>query len=229
MLNLIITVSLFFLLVLSTFVIIDIPFISFFITNFPENIIVNYSDQYISYGFIQINLQLCMIIASAMLLKPRLYFTFMLIYLSVGVYGVPIFFNGGGVEYFKQSSSYYLLTAITISFFASIIIWRYNKQLKLLNSFRFTFFISMCNLIFTNIIGAFLLYFTSNFQISLWNIIKSYFILPFSSYFILLIILSFFSTNINIVKFYLMNVYIKFKKDIVTSTKRRISTNAKIK
>lgn len=182
-----------------------------------------------SYGFIQTNIQICMIIASSMLLKPRLYLTFMAVYLSVGLYGVPIFFNGGGTEYLKQSSAYYLLTAITISFFASIIIWKYNKQLKLLNSFRFTFFISICNLIVTNIIGSLLVYLTNKLEVSLWNIVKSYFILPFSSYFILLLMLAFFSTNINIIKFYLINRHKKFKKDIVASTKRRVSTNAKIK
>src|SRR5688572_15079734 len=124
MLNLIIFAALFFILVFSTFFVVQLPFVVFFFNNLPEEVLLTYSSQFISTGYFYGNLQIPAIILCALLLNPRLSFFFMLTYFSIGLSGYPIFYYGGGKEYLNQNSIGYLVSFFPIIVLLSKFAWK---------------------------------------------------------------------------------------------------------
>lgn len=209
------------MLIFSTFLVIKLPYITFFINDLPTDVIVNYADNYLSYGYIQTNLQLPIILACALILRPRTFFTFMLIYISLGLYGFPIFYLGGGYDYLKEPSIGYLLGTILISFISSNIIWKNEKKNKFIYNTRFTIFVSLIALLFIHIIGISTAFIFMHYSIGIITLAKSYFFIPIFSQILLLILVCSFSTKINMFRSFLFRKYEDFMRYTIQTTKRR--------
>lgn len=227
MLNLIVAVILFFILIFSTFFVIKLPYITFFIKELPLDTIVNYSDNYLSYGYIQTNIQLPIMIACALMMRPRTFFTFILVYASLGFYGFPIFYLGGGADYLKESSIGYFLVTILIAFIASNIIWNKEKKNKFIYNTRFSFFISLMALLLIHLMGILITFIFMNYSVSLLALAKAYFFIPIFSQILLLIVLSVFSTKVNMLRSFLFKKHDELMKRTIENTKRRIMTPKK--
>lgn len=221
MLNLVVAVVLFFVLIFSTFFVLKLPYITFFINELPPETIINYSDNYLSYGFIQTNIQLPIILACALILRPRTFFTFMSIYLFLGFYGFPIFYLGGGLDYLKEPSIGYFLSAILISLISSNIIWKNEKKNKFIYNTRFTVFISLIALMLIHISGILTSYILMKHTVGLLTLAKSYFFIPIFSQILMTILVCIFSTKINMLRSFLFRQDADLSKKIIEGTKRR--------
>lgn len=228
MLNLVVAVILFFILIFSTFFVIKLPYIAFFIKELPLDTIVNYSDNYLSYGYIQTNIQLPIMLACALIMRPRTFFTFMLVYIALGFYGFPIFYLGGGTDYLKETSIGYFLATILITFIASNIIWNKEKKNKFIYNTRFSFFISLMALLLIHLVGIFTTFIFMHYSVSLLTLTKAYFFIPIFSQILLLSVVCVFSTKINILKSFLFRKHDEFMKKTIENTKRKRMTPKKV-
>lgn len=229
MFNLIIAAALFFLLVFSTFFVVQLPFIVFFPQDLPTDLIINYSYNFVKIGYFQSNLQIPVFILCSLLLNPRLSVSFIITYFIIGLSGMPIFYNGGGVEYLSQNSIGYLFALLPTAFFISSMAWKDNDVDRYLYNTRFTFFISCIALLFIHIMGIAIYYFKFNGSISLLNIIQAYFFIPILSQVLLVAVFSILAADITRFKFYCMGKYKSILKSSVTTTKRRIIVKPKRK
>lgn len=227
--DLVLAIFLFFLLVFSTFIVVDLPFITFFIKDFPQNVNLTYTDDYLSYGFIHTNLQFYIIILCSLILNPNLYFTFTVIYLFLGFYGYPIFYYGGGISYLSQTNSYDILLLLTFGFINSLVFWKYKKKNSLFSRLRFAIFTSFLSFILFSVLASVSNFILYNFSIRFISILKAYFVIPLVTTFFGISIISLFAILINSLKFYIQFRYKNFKKFAVDSTKRKMLVRKKAK
>lgn len=221
MFNFTIGLILFFLLTFTTFVKVNLPFITFFIKDLPHNAIIEYQSNYLTFGYIEGNFQLAIIILAALFLNSRLVITFMFLYIAIGLYGLPIFYSGGGLEYLNHPSSGYILSFLPVSLIMSLFISRDKNSKRSIFNTRYTFFISLMGFISIHIIGISVIYLKLGEKTGLWNLIKAYFILPFFSQILLLIIACIFASILTTIKNKLQRIDRKLERRIVLSTKRR--------
>jgi len=223
MFNLIIFLGCFFILLFSTFTIVNLPFISFFSSydfSGADSIEVISKNFFFTIGFFSGNLQIPAVILSAIVLKPRLSFFFISTYLLLGFSGVPIFYFGGGTEYFSQPSAGYVLAFLPLVFFISNLCWRKDQERFLFNS-SYVFSISLIGLLimhFGGIIYAFVANF--NFNTSFYRLFEIYFAIPFFSQFLLIGVVSVIGANFNRYKTALLKRYQKFIAKLYKASSR---------
>jgi biotin transporter BioY len=223
MLNLIIFAVLFFILVFSTFFVVQLPFIVFFFQAIPTEATLIYSDQLISTGFYQGNLQIPAIILSALLLNPRLCFFFMLTYFCTGFYGQPIFYYGGGSEYLNQASIGYLIAFFPVAVLLSFLAWNNKNYEKYLFNSEYTFFISLIALLLIHTAGVITAFFRLKGH-DIINVFQVYFSIPFFSQVLLIAVICILATNLNRLKYYLLEKYKNFM-DSIFKVKRKKPVN----
>lgn len=222
MLNLIIVLTMFFLLVLSTFVVVDLPFITFIFAKVPETVNITYQNSLIAVGTFTGSLQIPIIILSSLLLNPRLNFIFISTYFAIGFYGIPIFYSGGGSQYFSQPTIGYLLSFLPATILLSKYAWKDHNYKKYLLNTRYTFFISFLTLLFIHFIGIFTAFFFTNNNSKFLNMFQAYFYIPFLSQLMLIASMCIIAAGINTLKFNLVNRYRNFTETAFKkSTKRR--------
>ncbi|MFN8577062.1 MAG: biotin transporter BioY [Candidatus Sericytochromatia bacterium] len=228
MLNLLIALTLFLLLVLSTFFVIDLPFITFIFANIPESVNIVYQNSLLAIGTYSGSLQIPVIILSSLLLNPKLNFIFIMTYFCIGFYSKPIFYSGGGKEYFEQPTIGYLLSFLLVTILISKYVWKDHNYNKYLLNTRYTFFISFMGLLLIHFIGITTAFLFVNNNHKFLNMFQSFFYIPFLSQLMLIAVACILAKYINIVKFYLVNKYRNLNKAIRKSTRRRkLSTNYK--
>jgi biotin transporter BioY len=240
MLNLIIFAGLFFILVFSTFFVVQLPFIVFFYSGLPHEVTLVYSDQFISTGHYSGNLQIPVLILCALLLNPRLSFFFMLTYFLVGFSGYPIFFYGGGPEYLRQPSIGYLLSFFPVIVLLSILAWKtggpagknnispkgapvisYRNYEKFLFNSRYLFLISLVALLLIHLSGLITAFVMLGHSVSLSDIIQVYFSIPFLSQFMLIIVISVLAANFNRLKYFFLEKYMQYIESVFKTSRRR--------
>jgi biotin transporter BioY len=224
MLNLIIFATLFFILVFSTFFVVQLPFLVFFFPVIPPEATPFYSDQIISTGYFPSNLQIPAIILCALLLNPRLSFFFMLTYFSIGFSGSPIFYYGGGSEYLNQPSIGYLLAFFPVVVLLSNLAWQSKNYEKYLFNSRYIFLISFIALLLIHLAGvitAFIRLKGSDFT----NVMQVYMSIPLLSQLLLIALVSILATNLNRLKFFMLEKYKKYI-DSIFKIKRKKPLNS---
>lgn len=222
MLNLIIVLTMFLLLILSTFFVVDLPFITFIFAKIPESVNVTYQNSILAMGTFSSSLQIPVIILSSLLLNPRLNFIFLMTYYGIGFYGIPIFYAGGGSEYLNQPTVGYLLSFLPASLFLSKFAWKDNNFERYLLNTRYIFFLSFVTLLLIHIIGITTALFFTNSTAKFLNMFQSYFYIPFLSQLLLIAAICILSKIINTIKFSIVNSYSSFIDNALKkSTKRR--------
>ena len=221
MFNFFIGLFLFFLLVFSTFIKINLPFITFFIKDLPFNAIIDYQSNYVTFGYFEGNLQLPIIILTALSLNSRLVLSFMFSYIALGLYGLPIFYSGGGIDYLNHPSSGYILSFLPISLIISLLVPKEKHTKRSIYNTRYTFFISITGLLLIHLVGITVMYIKLGEKTGLFNIIKAYFILPFFSQFLLVAVACIIASFLSSFKDFLKRRYRKLMRRSVTTTKRR--------
>lgn len=222
MLNLVIVLIMFLLLVLSTFFVVDLPFITFIFAKIPDSVNVTYQNSILAMGTFSSSLQIPVIILSSLLLNPRLNFVFLITYYGIGFYGIPIFYSGGGYEYLSQPTVGYLLSFLPASIFLSKFAWKDNNFDRYLLNTRYIFFLSFLTLLFIHLVGLLTALFFTNSSSKFLNMFQSYFYIPFLSQLMLIAVICIISKIINKSKFAMVNSYRSFTDNALKkSTKRR--------
>lgn len=222
MLNLIIVLIMFFLLVFSTFFVVELPFITFLFASIPDTVNVYYQNSLIATGTFAGSLQIPIIILSSLLLNPRLNFVFICTYYAIGFYGIPIFYSGGGSQYLGQPTIGYLLSFLPATILLSRFAWKDHNYKKYLLNTRYTFFLSFVTLLFIHFIGITTAFFILGNTSRFLNIFQAFFYIPFLSQLLLAALACIIATNVNSTKFYMVNGYRKFMDNALRkSTKRR--------
>lgn len=213
MFNLIIFFFSFFLLVLSTFIIIDFPFIVLFFNNLPNNVEIFYKNSFITLGTYKSNIQLPMMIFISLILPTKLNIFFLLSYIYIGIfYGLNIFYGGGGFEYINTDSYIYILFSIPILILLSVIARQKNRA-YLLNS-RFIVFISLLFLVIIHILCLTFILIKYDYHYY-YSLFISYFMIPIFSQSLLVICFAIISVYFNKIKYYLLEKYFRFNKNII--------------
>ncbi len=222
MLNLFIVAILFFLLVFSTFLVVQLPFITFLFADIPTEVTVSYSNSLIATGYFLSSMQIPIIILSSLILNPRLNFFFMSIYYAIGFYGIPIFYGGGGKEYLNQPTIGYLMSFLPVSILLSRFAWKENNYKKYLFNSRYIFFLAFVALLSIHFIGLITAFIVLGANSSFINLFQAYFYIPFLSQLLLIAVTCIFATNFNRLKFYTLSKYRRYvNKTLKNSTKRR--------
>lgn len=106
---------------------------------------------------------------SGVLLGARYGFISQFIYLSVGLIGIPVFTNGGGITYVFQPTFGYLIGFMIASFLIGFILKNKKKN------FKNILIACILGLIVLYVIGIIYMYLISNFylgkQMSIWKVI----------------------------------------------------------
>lgn len=110
-------------------------------------------------GVIPITLQLLFVILAGLLLGSRLGALSVLAYIVIGLTGVPIFTQGGGLAYVFHPTFGYLLGFVTAAFVSGLIMERLE------NKFKNYLFAGVIGLIFVYLFGGIYLYLLSNFYL----------------------------------------------------------------
>lgn len=222
MLNLIIVAVLFFLMVFSTFFVVQLPFITFLFADVPSEVTVTYSNSLIAMGYFLSSMQIPVVILSSLLLNPRLNFFFISIYYLIGLYGVPIFYSGGGKEYLHQPTIGYLLSFLPVSILLSRFAWKDNNYKRYLFNSRYIFFLAFVALLAIHFIGLITAFFILGANSRFLTIFQAYFYIPFLSQLLLIAVTCIIATNLNRFKFYMLSRYMRFVGRVLkNSTKRR--------
>ncbi len=231
MLNLIIFLTMFFLLVFSTFLVVDLPFITFLFADLPQSVNVVYSNSVLAVGTFQGSLQIPIIILSSLMLNPKLNFVFICTYYAIGFYGIPIFYLGGGINYLSQPTIGYLLAFLPSTILLSKFAWKdFNYKKYLLNT-RYTFFLAFMNILFIHFIGIFTAFFVLGNNSKFLNTFQAYFYIPFLSQIMLSMLMCIIASNINRVKFNLVSRYKNFMETTMkkSTTRRRLAKKNNVK
>lgn len=231
MLNLIIVLSMFFLLVFSTFLVIDLPFITFLFANIPQGVNIYYSNSIVALGTFQGSLQIPIIILSSLLLNPRLNFIFICTYYAIGFYSMPIFYSGGGSQYLGQPTVGYLFSFLPATILLSKFAWKDHNYKKYLLNTRYIFFLSFMTILFIHLIGILTAFFILGNNSKFLNIFQAYFYIPFLSQILLAALMCIIASNLNNLKFNLLTRYKNFMETALkkSTTRRRLAKKTNIK
>ncbi len=224
MLNLVLTAFLFFFITFSTFFVIKLPFILFFFQSFPPEVIIEYSNSFITFGYFESNLQIPALIFCALLLNPRLCFFFMLIYYFIGFTKYPIFYFGGGMEYLNEPTAGYLLTFFPIAVLLSNLAWKDKNFEKFLYNTRYIFFISLMGLFIIHFVGLLSAIIKLFGIVNILDIIQIFFLIPFLSQILLIALISILATNLNRLKYFILAKYMKYIESILQKSVKRQRT-----
>ena len=99
------------LILLGTFTYVDVPFVSFLGPHL-SNVNIVHEWSHITLGSYTTNFQIVAIILAALVLGPLWGTGTILLYLCLGFSGLPIFYYGGGLDYFSESTIMYLLSFV---------------------------------------------------------------------------------------------------------------------
>ncbi len=116
-----------FLICLSNFILLKLPFISM---NFPKKDL--WGGPHFSIEMQTYNIQTIIVWSCGVLLGPRLGFLTLLIYFFLGLVGFPVFAGGGGFDYFKEPTFGYLFS---LPFNAYLSGWFYKNNRKFMTVF----------------------------------------------------------------------------------------------
>ena len=151
-----------FLICLSNFVLVKLPFISI---NFPKkdlehsllDFLLSFCPRF-NFEMQTYNIQTIIVWSCGVLLGPRIGFLTLFIYLLIGFLGFPVFAGGGGFDYFKEPTFGYL---ISLPFNALLSGWFYKNDKKILAVF--------IPILITHLFGViYLLFFKSNWLDITW-------------------------------------------------------------
>lgn len=231
MLNLIIVLIMFFLLVFSTFLVIDLPFITFLFANIPSGVNVIYSNSILAVGTFQGSLQIPIIILSSLMLNPRLNFVFIMSYYIIGFYLFPIFYSGGGSAYFSQPTIGYLLAFLPSTILLSRFAWKDHNYKRYLLNTRYTFFLAFMNILFIHFIGIVTAFFVLGNNSKFLNTFQAYFYIPLLSQIMLAALMCIIASSINSTKFNLLTRYKNFMETALkkSTTRRTLAKKPQIK
>lgn len=111
-----------------------------------------------------ITFQVTAAILSGLLLGARLGFLSQVLYLIMGLAGLPVFTKGGGIEYVFSGSFGYIIGFCFCALFGGLLAdWSDKKQKGKSPRFLVLLGISFASLIMCYLFGVFYLYFLSNF------------------------------------------------------------------
>lgn len=213
MFNLIIFCFLFFLVILSTFIIVDFPFIIFFLDDLPENLKILYQNSFFVFGIYKSNIQLPIMIFSSLILPLRLNIFFLSVYFYIGVfYGLNIFYGGGGFEYTYTNSYGYILFSIPILLLLSFLSRKRNRAY--LFKTKYIIFISLLCLFIIHLLGLISIFMKYDYSYYYYLFI-SYLLIPIFSQSLLVIIFSIIAVYFNKIKYYLLEKYVRFNRNII--------------
>ena len=125
-----------FLIYISNLILLRLPFIDINFSSFhPEgkgvlSYFLSYSP---TFGITMQNysFQILIVWASGIVMGPRLGFLTLLIFLLVGLLGIPVFAGGGGIDYYKEPTFGYLLSLPLTAYLSG---WFYFKNQKLFSA-----------------------------------------------------------------------------------------------
>lgn len=110
-------------------------------------------------GVIPITLQLLFVILAGLLLGGRLGSLAVFAYVAIGLTGVPIFTQGGGIAYVFHPTFGYLLGFMMAAFISGSLMERFEHK------FKYYLLASVVGLIFVYLLGGTYLYLLSNFYL----------------------------------------------------------------
>ncbi len=108
--------------------------------------------------YIPFTLQFFFVILAGLLLGSRLGLLSQVIYIAVGLSGLPVFASGGGIGYVAQPTFGYLLGFAAAAFVAGWLKEKYSKD-----SVAFYFICCVAGLALVYVMGALYLYFVMNY------------------------------------------------------------------
>lgn len=120
--------------------------------------------------YVPFTLQLFFCIMSGLLLGARLGLVSQLVYVFIGLVGVPVFTNGGGLYYIFQPTFGYLIGFIVGAYVAGLIVEKVNNK-----SFKVCLIASLVSMMVVYLFGVPYLFIIKNYVLasdssfSLWN------------------------------------------------------------
>ncbi|MFW5981181.1 MAG: biotin transporter BioY [bacterium] len=121
--------------------------------------------------FVAITLQTIFVFMAGILLGKNLGALSQILYLALGLIGIPIFTEGGGPGYILRPSFGYLLGFILAAYVVGLIIEK--KEINYLN----TFLASVCGIIVIYLLGVpymhIILNYVSNIEMTIWDSLKA--------------------------------------------------------
>ncbi|MGE3724483.1 MAG: biotin transporter BioY [Candidatus Sericytochromatia bacterium] len=138
------------LLILSTFVHLRMPYISILAPQLPD------AEPWISSAWLYAgtytaNLQLLVVMACVLLLNTPLATMTMVLYLLLGLVGLPIYYNGGGLAYLQQPTTGYLISLIPAAWFCGLLLHRHPRRVPLPGPYLLA---AVLTLIMIHVLGA---------------------------------------------------------------------------
>ena len=79
-------------------------------------------------AFLPITLQVFFVILSGQLLLPKYAFSSVLIYILIGIFGVPVFSQGGGIGYVFNPNFGFLIGFLAGAFLESVVLLQFEKK-----------------------------------------------------------------------------------------------------
>lgn len=118
------------LFILSTFVHLRMPYFSVLAPQLPD------AEPWVSSawfyaGTYTANLQLLLVMACVLLLSTPLATLTMILYLVLGLAGLPIYYNGGGLAYLQQPTTGYLISLVPAAWFCGLLLHRHPRRTPL--------------------------------------------------------------------------------------------------
>ena len=112
-------------------------------------------------GIVPITLQLLFVLLAAQLLPPKSTLFVVLTYIFLGLIGLPVFSNGGGVGYVFQPTFGYLIGFLFGGVLTSLLVHRNDK-----NSFKYMLIANVCGYLCVYVFGVLYLYLLNIFYLS---------------------------------------------------------------
>jgi biotin transport system substrate-specific component len=138
------------LLILSTFVHLRMPYFSVLAPQLPD------AEPWLTSSWFYVgsytaNLQLLVVMACILLLSTPLATLTLIVYLSLGLMGLPIYYNGGGLAYLQQPTTGYLISLIPAAWFCGLLLHRHPRRVPLPGPYLLA---AVLTLVMIHVLGA---------------------------------------------------------------------------
>lgn len=138
------------LLILSTFVHLRMPYFSILAPQLPDAE-PWLSSTWLYAGTYTANLQLLVVMACVLLLSTPLATLTMVVYLMLGLAGLPIYYNGGGLAYLQQPTTGYLISLIPAAWFCGLLLHRHPRRVPVPGPYLLA---AVLTLVMIHVLGA---------------------------------------------------------------------------
>ncbi|PIQ25525.1 hypothetical protein COW36_20995 [bacterium (Candidatus Blackallbacteria) CG17_big_fil_post_rev_8_21_14_2_50_48_46] len=115
------------LLIMATFVHLRMPYFSLVPPQLPDAE-PWFNTSWLYVGSYTSNLQLMVVMACVLILSTPLATFTLLVYLLLGLTGLPIYYQGGGIAYLSQPTTGYLISLLPSAWFCALLLRRHPRR-----------------------------------------------------------------------------------------------------